>query len=856
MLIGNPNCTLCKLHQTADEVCEIGFGSKKARVMVVSRMPNSETYQNNIVTELKLAGLDVKDVYFTSVLKCRTFDQDARKREIKACTPYLEQEIDLVKPEWILGFGNEPLQALAGHSGIMKYRGKVIDKGHYKYIGTMSPASVTRNPGQLQSWRSDLIFFVSQVQGKALVDLDRPPVAVVNTKEKLVALRGLLETADLLAYDLETSGFDEFTEHGGIVCMAGTMVHTINNGEVVSLFVVPLFHPASPFRNNWQSVLKYLRTALCKPRKLVAHNGKFDARWLRHYGVPIKVTFDTMLAAHLLDENRLKGLKPLARMLLGVPAWDIDTKDLLSKPLKPTLLYCALDTFYTYHLYRRFRQDLIEAPRLMRLFVNLTTKANNDLIDIERRGVWCDREKLASAYKIAFDTRDAIEEKLMAYVPDQNQPGSSIYAESFAPWPVNSKGKPVDVNFNPSKFARWWLFEHLGFPVYEYGKDRDDGQLGDPSMAEATMLELRKDCKDYPAYDVITLLMERSKWQKYCSTYVSSYQEIIDDNDRIHTTFKLAGTVTGRLSSGKADEEKISSRRDRGRGVNLQQVPRDPFIRGLFGAPPGWTFVESDFSQIELRIAAFIAGERTMLKYYQQGVDLHRRVAARVIGCPESRVTNEQRKLLGKKVNFGYVYGMYPKKFVKTAWENDGLVFSIEEATAFRKIYFDEFPRLLSWHARQKRIAHHFGRVQSPMGRVRRLPDIYSEDKFVVMEAERQAINSPVQAMASDMNTFSMVLIGEKLRREGLDDRAHVLGVVHDAINFEVRNDVLHLVLPLIKRTMENLPLKTAFGVDLNVPIVADLKLGSHWGGAEELTEAQVYNFQIEDFAGIASRVI
>ena len=823
--IGSPECSLCKLHETADEVCEQGFGNLKAKIMVVSTRPNSGTYQRQIAQELTEAGIDPSEVYFTSVLKCRTFEQDARKTEIKACTPYLEEELELVKPKWILGFGNEPLQALTGHSGIMKWRGRVLKVKAFpsaRYVGTTSPAAVKRNPRQAPGFKADLSFFANQVKG-IHINEDRPPIKVITNKDKLRWLRSELERAELLSYDIETKGLDEFDSEGAIVSLAGTYVV---DGDV-RIFALPLFHPQSPFKSNWEKVLQYLRPAILGIKKLVAQNGKFDDRWQHQYGVPVHVKFDTMLAAHLLDENRPKGLKPLARIILGVPPWEIETKDLINTPLKEVLLYNALDTYYTYRLYTIFREQLIAEPRLLRLFKLITMPASRHLTIAERDGVWIDPEKLASAKKISFDMRDHIDEQLMEWVPDPAK---------IDDWPTNSKGKPVEVNFNPSNFARWWLFEHLGMPIYERGKEKDDGSPGDPSMAEAVMFKLEE-----TGHPVIKLLLERAKWQKYCSTYVSNYDEIRDENDRIHTTFKLAGTVTGRLSSGKADEDKISSRKDRGRGVNLQQVPRDPFIRGLFGAPPGYSFIEADFSQIELRLAAFLAREPTMLRLYRTGADIHRYMAARVIGCPESKVTKDQRKVVGKPTNFGFVYGMFPRKFVEQAWANQKLVYTLEEATLFRRTYFDEFPKLLAWHARQKRIVHNKGYVTSPLGRKRRLPDIYSEDKFVVMEAERQAINSPVQAMASDMNILSMILIADEFQRLGL--RAKVLGVVHDAVNFEIHNDDLAQALPIIKHTMENLPLKRMFGVDLDVPIISDLQIGSHWGTAKEMTDDQVYNF-------------
>jgi len=837
MIERNPRCNLCRLSQYTDTVCEVGFGRKNADIMVISRMPNSSTYQDMIEAELSQAGIDLTRCYFTSVVKCRSFEKDPGKKDIKTCTEnYLDLEIERMKPKFILGFGNEALAAITKNSGIMKYRGRVSEARGATVLCTVSPASVVRNPGQKGAWQADLQLFASTVSGHA-GGLEIPKMAIIDDKVKLAKLRTLMAKATLLSYDIETAGQDEWDPTAGIVSLAGTMIYPDADGnDKLIVWVIPLDHPQSPFRKVWRDVLRYIAKAFEGIKVQIAHNGKYDAKWLRVSKVQARVTFDTMLAAHLLDENRLKGLKPLGRMLLGVAPWGIDTKDLRSQPLRPILKYNCLDPYYTYHIYLKLRQDLIDQPRLMRVFKLMVIPANEKLIEIEQRGAWIDPEKLASAINVSFQMRDELDRELMTYVPDPDDPTQDV---KVLTWPTQGKkAKWAEVNFNASNWMRWWMFEWLEFPIIERGKVKDDDSPGDPSLAEATMVELQTRFPDHP---VLKLLVERSKWQKYCSTYVTRYQEVADDQNRIHTVFKLAGTVTGRLSSGKEDEEKISATRDRGRGVNLQQVPRDPFIRGLFGAPPGWSFIEADFGQIEFRLAVFISRDKNGLRLIREGVDVHLEMAAKMTGKPISLVTKDERKA-AKPVNFGYLYGMWWKKFIETAKMKYGVLFTDEQAKASRVAFFDMYPGFVHWHNRQRRIVHEYGRVQSPLGRIRHLPDIFSADKMVVQEAERQAINSPVQSMASDMNLLGMILLDDEFKRLGL--RAHTLGLVHDAINFECHNDDLVQVLPLIKSTMEHLPLKKKFGCEIDIPIAADIKVGSHWGYAKELTDEQVFNFQ------------
>src|SRR6266576_3519804 len=146
LMKANPSCTNCKLHREAIDVGVPGEGPRHAKVMVVGRMPNSRKFQDIVEQHLMDAGLPLRDVYWTQALKCRNFEQDSSNADVKACRPYLDQEIEEVKPDYILAFGNEALLATTGHSGIGKYRGRVIDRSGISVIPTISPSAVNRNP--------------------------------------------------------------------------------------------------------------------------------------------------------------------------------------------------------------------------------------------------------------------------------------------------------------------------------------------------------------------------------------------------------------------------------------------------------------------------------------------------------------------------------------------------------------------------------------------------------------------------------------------------------------------------------------------------------------------------------------
>jgi DNA polymerase-1 len=467
-----------------------------------------------------------------------------------------------------------------------------------------------------------------------------------------------------------------------------------------------------------------------------------------------------------------------------------------------------------------------------------------ELCYVERRGVFVYQDQLATNWNIVKAKLEEIHDALEQYVPEEHP---------FIKYDRQGNVKDFGVNWNASNFARWFLFEHLSLPVLARGKPKDDGRPGDPSMAEALLMDLA-DTAEGDGKNVAQLLVDRVKWNKYDTSFFSPWSEQIDHNSRMHSVFKPWGTVTGRMSSGKEDAEKITASK-KIRGVNLQQVPRGDLTRGVFGAPPGWLFCEFDYSQIELRIAAFLAQEPTMLHLYATGQDIHMAMAMRMTGKPAKLVTYEERKK-AKAVNFGFLYGMGWRKFIQTAWENYGVRVTEEEAIAFRKTFFDQFPALIPWHNRQRRLAHTYGRVETPMGRVRHLPDIYSPDKGVQSEAERQAINSPVQGFASDMCALSLVLLAKRFRREGV--RAFPIGSVHDAVNWEIHADDLAYALPIIKETMENLPLEELFNCAIDVPIIADCKVGTRWGQAKEIpAESWVTDAALETWlsenAGVAA---
>lgn len=735
----------------------------------------------------ELAQLDPTEVYISNAVKCRPPDNRTPSRtEVKACSSYLLGEISEVQPDYILTLGNTALQAVLRKSGIMKHHGSFERRHGALVMPTLHPAAVLRNPKWARVFATDVHRFGRRIRGEE-TSLDTK-IKYIRTKQGLRALRALLMVAKEIAWDVETytsphpsdpkrkiykrKGLHDWHgEDSKIVSISFTVTEGTS-------YVLLLDHQ-SPDWSDPYKVLSYLRPALEREDCVyVGHNVKFDARYLfRKTGIRVPHVHDTMLEAHMIDENQPKGLKPQSQVELGADAYDadVDVKEAFTENRKKLLVYNGKDTDYTLRLHHRLWKELNTDLRSKRIYEQLMMPASRVFMDVEHHGVWVDWQRWEQRYDEATDKRDRVHEYITRnWVPDELRP----------------------LNINSPKQVGHLLFDHLGLPIIERTKTKA------PSTAESVLLRLA------PDYKIALAIMKWRKWAKFLNTYLIPWQFVWrDDEGRIHSSYKLHGTVTGRLS---------------GEG-GIQQVPRDPFIRSIIGAPPGYAFVQADYSQVELRIAAMISGDRNMLGQYLRGEDIHTIRAQRMTGRLD--VTKEERKK-AKAVNFGYIYGMGAAKFVTYAFENYDVHISFEEAEADRNRFFDDYPALLPWHERQRRLARRYKRVASPLGRIRHLPDIESEDDKVQGESERQAINSPVQSMASDLMLFSAIRLHDLIPPE----EGHIVGSVHDSLLFEIREDLVDKWCPIIKATMEDIKaVEKTFGCDITVPIIADIEVGTHW---------------------------
>ena len=337
------------------------------------------------------------------------------------------------------------------------------------------------------------------------------------------------------------------------------------------------------------------------------------------------------------------------------------------------------------------------------------------------------------------------------------------------------------------------LFDKLCLPT---GKAKRNKSGFYPTDAD-TLASLRR------VHPIADMVLEYRHLSKLYATYAVGLVKVADENGRIHTDFKQALTATGRLSSAEPNLQNIPVRTKLGRQM------RKCFIT----EGDDYVLVDADYSQIELRLLAAIAGDERMCEAFLTGEDIHRKTAAAVFRVPVEAVTDEMRKY-AKAVNFGIVYGIsdYSLSF--------DIGVTVKEAGRYKASYFEEYPRVKEYLEKVVEEAQEKGYTQTLFGRRRYIPELASSNFALRGFGKRVAMNSPIQGTAADVIKIAMVRVDRRLREEGLD--ARLVMQVHDELIVECHKNVAEHVAALLKEEMEK-------AADVGVPLTADVSVGRTW---------------------------
>lgn len=307
----------------------------------------------------------------------------------------------------------------------------------------------------------------------------------------------------------------------------------------------------------------------------------------------------------------------------------------------------------------------------------------------------------------------------------------------------------------------------------------------------------------------ITKILEFRELQKLLTTYIDNIPPLLDKDSRLHAKFVQTGTTTGRMSSQNPNLQNIPIKSELGRN-----------IRNVFVAREGFSLVAIDYSQIELRIAAWLSKDKKLIEIFKNGEDVHSAVASEVFKVPLDKVDKEMRRK-AKVINFGILYGMG----VNALRQNLGG--TREEAQNFYNEYFETFRELFGYMENVKEEVKKNGFIKTFFGRRRYFEGINSKLPFIRASAERMAINAPIQGTEADLVKIAMSRVDEFLKREKIENKVFLLLQIHDEVIYEVENSLIDKFAKSAKKIMENiLTIKDTEGV----PIVTNISVGENWG--------------------------
>jgi DNA polymerase-1 len=587
-------------------------------------------------------------------------------------------------------------------------------------------------------------------------------------------IRTLNNNYDLLACDIESSGLswqDDWITELGITYEVNKSLIIPNDlleNEIVQEALADLF-------NN-------------KDIDFLWQNGKFDSKFLKYiYNYNVRQDQDTILQHYTLDERKgTHSFTRLTQLYINAENYEDEFKELIpasgsyaDAPADARRKYLSKDTSYLLILHKLFNDLMDDDDRY--LYKNVLIPASNMLIDVEMNGIKIDREQI-----------NVLDKRMTAEIKEFRSEIADIVDE--AGWNpegyiIRTDAKTRPEEFNPNAYPQ--LFD-LMFNIFKV--EKHNGRSSTDEKARNYWVN-KVLAEDSLAYKFVEKLSEFKKVKKMHSTYVKGFKKHIRSDGRVYSIFLLYGTVTGRLSS---------------KDPNIQNIPRDKEIKNLFTVEEGHTLMEIDYSQAELRTIAYLSGDEFMKDIYRRGSDLHDEVAKEFFG-PD--FTPEQRTFV-KSINFGIPYGISAYSLA------EDLDILEKEAQKYIEKWFQEKPQVKKFITKYKAKPAKGEPLETPFGRKRRFGAITSKNKWFV---QREAINFPVQSVASDLTLLSAVRLNPKVK--GL---AKIVNLVHDSIVMEVPEENIEKVAQIAKNTMEETP--KLYLDNLDIPFIADVEVGKSWG--------------------------
>ncbi|HOS70860.1 MAG TPA: DNA polymerase I [Bacteroidales bacterium] len=602
---------------------------------------------------------------------------------------------------------------------------------------------------------------------------DRKYTDISGREHDYRLISGMDELREITAMALRQKEFCFDTETSGIDALDSEIVALALSWEKNKGYLV--WFP--PDREETMALLEILRPLFENDNILkTGQNCKFDIHVLGNYGINVKgPLFDTMIAHYLLEPDMRHNMNHLSEVYLSYTPLKIESligekgrQQRSMRSVSPEQIrdYAVEDADITLQLKNVFKPMIIEEG-LDKLAEEIEMPLIRVLADMERKGVLIDENELGS---IATGLREDI-------INLENE----IYDLSGSVFNISSPRQLGDI-----------LFLKLRLD--------DKARLTKTKQFVTSEETLQRLVHKHP---VVSKVLEYRGLKKLLSTYVEALPQLINRRTgRIHTSFNQAVASTGRLSSNNPNLQNIPVRDERGREIRRAFVPAE-----------GCLFFSADYSQIELRIMAHLSGDEGMIADFLSGSDIHAATAAKIFGTGIEDVTREMRSR-AKTANFGIIYG------ISAFGLSERLNIGRKEARELIDGYFSSYPGVKRYMDESIRKARETGYVTTMFGRRRYLRDILSANQVVRGNAERNAINAPIQGSAADIIKIAMIRIDERLKREAFGS-AMILQV-HDELIFEVPEDESDRLREMVIHEMSN-------AAKLAVPLKVDQGSGRNW---------------------------
>ncbi|MFH0844996.1 MAG: DNA polymerase I [Pseudomonadota bacterium] len=641
--------------------------------------------------------------------------------------------------------------------------------------GTIEDLVVGRpNREELATIFRDLEFRVLWEQFAARKTKGDKDYRLCLNKEDLLSIKEEMIRRKVVSLDTETTSLDP---------LEAKLVGISFAFEEDRATYLPLGHgyPDAPQQVDLQEAIAILKEVLEDDEiAKVGQNIKYDALVLRSYGVSLRgIHFDTMVASYVINPSlRQHNLDTLAQHYLNHKM--ISYQDLVGKgkhqmgfsevDVHRAKDYSCEDADVAFRLMAVLDRQL-QSDRNQDLFYNLEMKLIPVLVDMEWIGIRIDTESFQRMSRRFSEQITELEK--------------GIYNEAGMEFNINS---PQQLGFV--------LFEKLGLPVQK---------KTNKTKAYSTDMKVLEKLSTLP-FKLPQLLLRYRTLTKLKSTYLDALVKMVHPSTgRIHTSFNQAVTATGRLSSSNPNLQNIPIRGEEGRE-----------IRKGFVADEGHYLVSADYSQVELRIFAHYSRDPAFKQAFDSGDDIHSRTASEILDVGMGSLTPEMRRI-AKAINFGIIYGMGPLKLSEEL--------NIDKKTAQNYIdaYYKRYQGVQRYREEMINTAREKGFVTTLFNRRRYLPGIHHDKQRIRAEAERMAVNTPIQGTAADLIKKAMIAIHSRLKAEGF--KAKMLLQVHDELVFEVPEEEIGTITPLIKEEMENV-------YPLAIPLKVDIGIGKNWDEA------------------------